>query len=184
MISEMLLRRTRAGNVVSVYGSFLEKFPDIESLARSSDADVENTISSLGMIGRARHLVSVAKRIEGRGAGQFPQSKNELLELIGPSSHYTVNAIRCFAFNQREPIFDVNVKRIIERVFSLNLGPDAHKKKISWDLTSLLLPDANVREFNWALLDLGKSICTFHNPKCEICPLRIICDYARHILPA
>ncbi len=103
-----------------------------------------------------------------------------MLEVFGSGSNYTVNAVRCFALNQKVPIFDVNVKRIFERVFSIDFGKDAHKKKNSWEIVSYAVPDSSVKEYNWALLDLGKSVCTISEPKCKVCPLNSICDYANN----
>lgn len=182
MISEMLLRRTRAGNVSDVYKTFIRKYPTVVALAQSSAANVQKVIASLGMRNRSRRMVEVARTIAREYRGRFPETENELLEIIGPESHYTVNAIRCFAFNQRVPIFDVNVMRIFGRVFSLEFGKESHKKKSSWDIASLALPERKVKQYNWALLDLGKSICTARNPRCEVCPLQTICDYGRNVL--
>lgn len=177
MISEMLLRRTRASSVILVYGKFLEKFPDVFYLAKSSVKDIEVLIKSLGMKSRSSRIKYVAELIVKKYSGIIPSEESDLLDVIGKGSLYTVNAIRCFGLNEKVAIFDVNVKRILERVFSINFGKDAHKKKSSWDIASMLVPEKNVKQYNWALLDLGKSVCTGTNPKCSICPLKTICDY-------
>jgi len=178
MISEMLLRRTRASSVITVYNKFLERFPDISRLAKGSIKDIEVLIKSLGMKSRSTRIKSVAETIVKNHGEQIPSTELKLLDIIGKGSLYTVNAIRCFGFNQKVAIFDVNVKRILERVFSIDFGKDAHKKMSSWNIASILVPEKNVKQYNWALLDLGKSVCTGTNPKCNICPLKTICDYA------
>jgi len=179
MISEMLLRRTRASSVPDVYEKFLKKFPTVFSLAKSSVEEIENTIQSLGMKSRANKMKSAAKMIVEKYSGKLPSGEKELLEIVGRESQYTTNAIRCFALNQRVPIFDVNVKRIFERIFSVNFGNAAHKKRDSWEFVSTTVPENNIRQYNWALLDLGKAVCTPQNPKCNICPLKSICDYGQ-----
>ena len=130
------------------------------------------------MKSRSARIKHVAELIVKKYAGKIPSEESALLNLIGKGSLYTVNAIRCFGLNEKVAIFDVNVKRILERVFSIDFGKDAHKKKSSWNIASILVPEKNVKQYNWALLDLGKSICTGTNPKCSICPLKTICDYA------
>lgn len=179
MVSEMLLRRTRASTVKNIYSKFLEKFPTVLSLAKSSSKEIENVIESLGMKSRSHKMKSVAEKLAEKFRDGFPNQEIEMLEVFGSGSSYTVNAIRCFAQNQKVPIFDVNVKRIFERVFSIDFGKEAHKKKSSWEIVSYAVPDIAVKEYNWALLDLGKSVCTISEPKCTICPLNSICDYAR-----
>lgn len=177
MISEMLLRRTRASSVPIVYEKFLSKFPTISLLAKSSVEEIENIIKSLGMKSRSVKMKTAAKMIMENHSGKFPSGEKELLEIVGKESQYTANAIRCFALNQQVPIFDVNVKRIFERIFSIDFGNAAHKKKDSWKLVSIAVPEKNIKQYNWALLDLGKAVCIAIDPKCSICPLKSICDY-------
>jgi len=168
MISEMLLRRTRASSVEKIYNIFLKKFPTVKVLAKSSTKEIEKEIKSLGIKSRSNNIKHVSNKLVKQFPYKFPASEEELLDIFGPGSRYTINAIRCFAMNQKVPIFDVNVKRIFERVFSIKFEKDAHKKKSSWTTVSYALPERNVKQYNWALLDLGKAICTSSNPKCEI----------------
>ena len=179
MISEMLLRRTRASSVLYVYEKFIRKFPNAKTLAESNVNEIRKVIRPLGMIGRAANLKHVACKITSHHVEGFPSKDSEMQELIGPQSRYTINAIRCFAWNERVPVFDANVKRIFERVFSIHFGTDAHKRKESWELALLLLPRRNVKEYNWGLLDPGRLICTPARPHCAMCPLKSICDYAK-----
>lgn len=179
MISEMLLRRTRASNVIPVYEEFLEKFPGVEILAKSYLKEIEKVVKSLGIKSRSAKIKSVATVISENYKGKVPSGEKEFQEIFGTGSRYTVNAIRCFAFDRKVPIFDVNIERILGRVFSIDFGNDAHKKKQSWEITSLILPDKKIKQFNWAMLELGHSICTSSKPKCSECPLNSICDYAK-----
>ena len=181
MVSEMLLRRTRASTVSRVYNKFIKKFPTIASLARSSIREIEDVIKSLGMKSRSTKMKFVSEILAEKYARRFPSSEKEMLDVFGSGSNYTVNAIRCFAQNQKVPIFDVNVQRIFERIFSIEFGKDAHKKKSSWKIVSFAVPDKNVKQFNWALLDLGKEICISGKPKCSLCPLKTICDYGKSV---
>lgn len=179
MISEMLLRRTRASNVIPVYKTLIKKFPNIESLQKSSVREIEKIIRSLGIKSRSSKIRSTAQTIARKYPDSFPSEEKELKNVLGSGSNYTINTIRCFAYDQNVPIFDVNVQRIFERIFSIDFGKDAHKKKDSWKTVSYALPQKNVKQFNWALLDLGKEICVHSTPKCEKCPLKTICDYGK-----
>jgi A/G-specific adenine glycosylase len=178
LISELLLRRTRASNVVEVYEKFIRKFPTIFDLSKSSLKDIENLIKPLGIKSRSHKIKLVSEDIVKNYSGHIPTKEKELLSVIGNKSFYTANAVFCFGLNRKVPIFDVNVKRIFERVFSINFGKSPHKKKQSFELVAVALPDRNIQRYNWALLDLGKAVCTSSNPKCPECPLKSICDYA------
>lgn len=179
MIAEMLLRRTRAAAVEKIYINFLKTFPNVKVLAKSTTRKIEKEIKSLGIKSRSVKIKSVSKKIVLKYPNKFPSNEKELLDVFGLGSKYTVNAIRCFSMNQRVPIFDVNVKRIFERVFSIKFERDSHKKKSSWEIVSYALPENKIKQYNWALLDLGKSVCISSNPRCEICPLNTICDFCQ-----
>jgi len=121
MISEMLLRRTRASSVQKVYLNFLKKFPTVKNLAQSSTKEIEKVIKSLGIKSRSYKIKTTAEKLAKKYSTKFPTTEKEMFQVFGTGSNYTVNAIQCFAQNQKVPIFDVNVKRIFERVFSIDL---------------------------------------------------------------
>jgi A/G-specific adenine glycosylase len=181
LVSELLLRKTRSNKVAEIFPLFMEEFPSVNDLAAGSEDNLRRTIYPLGRINRYRTLMSIAEKITNDYSGQVPETEEELFRIIGKQSKYTVNAIRCFSFEQRVPVFDVNVNRIISRVFSIYLGKDAHKKQISWEIAENLLPSKNFKQFNWALLDLGRMVCTNNRPNCGMCPLQSYCDYAKRL---
>ena len=177
LISELLLRKTRADKVSEVFPSLLKEIPTVGSLSNCSPERLEKVVYTLGRLKRVNEILAIARKIEKDYSGVIPSSEKELLSLIGNQSKYTINAIRCFAYGERVPIFDVNVNRILSRVFSVDFGKQPHKNEEAWKLAETLLPRNTVKEYNWGLLDLGRAICTTE-PKCCICPLVSVCDYA------
>ncbi len=99
----------------------------------------------------------------------------DLLEVPGLGD-YSATAILSFGYGVRAAVLDVNVERILLRVFSTTLPP-----RPSWTLlrevAHLLLPKERHREYNYGLLDLGRAICRYAKPKCEECPLASVCDF-------
>lgn len=178
LVSELLLRKTRANKVSEIFPLFVQKFPTIFELAKSPLQKIRSTIYPLGRLERDKEIKSIATTIVEQYSGIIPNSEKELLEIVGPKSRYTVNAIRCFAFGENVPVFDVNVNRVLSRVFSINFGKQPHKNEEAWKFAKLLLPTRKVGEYNWALLDLGRTVC-ITKPRCSICPLLTICDYGR-----
>jgi A/G-specific adenine glycosylase len=180
LVSEMLLRRTRAPKVAEVYDRFIRKFPSADALANAPISEIKRIIRPLGMVSRSSKMKAAARSIIKNYSSGFPTLEATILSTIGTQSLYATNAIKCFAFDEPVPIFDTNVKRILERVFSLDLGNDAHKKKSSWMIAGLLVPKTSSRQYNLALLDLGRTVCTPSRPRCEICPLNSLCDFAKN----
>jgi len=180
LISELLLRKTRADKVSEVFPLFLQEFPTVQDLSKSSPEKVRDTIYVLGRLKRNREIMTIARTLAKRYSGNIPHSEKELFDAIGNQSRYTVNAIRCFAYGEKVPVFDVNVNRVLSRVFSADFGKQGHKNEKAWKLAEMLLPASRVKEYNWALLDLGRTICTTE-PRCKICPLVGVCDFAKNV---
>jgi len=89
---------------------------------------------------------------------------------------YISSATACFGFNQRVPILDVNISRIISRVFSINGKRDLRDNKALQAKAQELVPRQGFKEYNWGLLDLGALVCK-PRPLCKRCPLKSKCDY-------
>lgn len=178
LVSELLLRKTRADKVSEIFPLFIQQFPTVKELAASRPEKIREVIYSLGRLNRDAQMREIARTVMEKYAGELPRSEDDLLAIVGKQSRYTVNAIRCFAYGERVPVFDVNVNRILSRVFSTDFGMQPHKNQSAWELASMLVPGRRAKEYNWALLDLGRIVCT-SDPKCTICPLVSVCEYAK-----
>ncbi|WKY48008.1 A/G-specific adenine glycosylase [Eubacteriaceae bacterium ES3] len=169
-ISEIMAQQTQIDTLIPYYNRFIEKFPDLSSLAAANEADVLKAWEGLGYYSRARNLHKAAQIIERDYSGSFPSDYNTLIKLpgIGP---YTGGAIASIAFNQAVTAVDGNVLRVISRFLNskLDIGENKTKKHITQWLESLL-PE-NSGDFNEALMELGAMICTPKSPKCLLCPL-------------
>lgn len=176
MIAEMLLRKTQANQVVDVYEKFLEHFPTLEALSKSRVREIAAIIKPLGLKSRSQWMKDIACELKRTMGSKITDGAE--LESVLRNRPYMLNAIRCFAYDLDVPVFDVNVRRILQRVFSIQFDRDSHRKKSSWDLASALVPHGKAKLYNWTLLDLGKTICTARIPKCDKCPLMKICDFA------
>jgi A/G-specific adenine glycosylase len=169
-ISEIMLQQTQVKAVVPYYNRFLEQFPDIESLARSSEQKVLKHWAGLGYYSRARNIHKAARHIVGIH-GTFPTEHDEILALPG-IGRYTAGAICSIALNQPRPIVDGNIRRVLIRLSAIRLKvPESH----FWDLMKRLLPERNISSFNQAMMELGALICLPFQPNCMQCPLKSLC---------
>src|SRR5258706_10670169 len=125
-VSEVMLQQTTVAAVRERYGPFLERFPDLASLARAREERVLAAWSGLGYYARARNLRRAAVRIARDHAGGFPRDPSALTRLPG-FGEYTAAAVACLAFGSRHPAADANVTRVLSRLFAL--GGTAGKKK-------------------------------------------------------
>lgn len=173
-ISEIMLQQTRVNAVVPYYERFLDRFPDIASLAAASDADLLAAWAGLGYYSRARNLRAAAQRIVERGS--FPDTHAEILELpgIGP---YTAAAIASICFDLPYAVLDGNVMRVLARLTQDDgdIQSGRTRARLQQEAQHLLDPAAPARH-NQAVMELGATVCVPREPKCKICPVSEYCQ--------
>jgi A/G-specific adenine glycosylase len=178
LISEILLHRTRADQVVPVYTEFIKRFQTIEDLANAPLDQVKKVVHSLGLHWRTKYMHQMAREIAARFGGEIPLERENLESLPG-ISHYIVSALRCFAHGYPEAILDTNTVRILGRVFGTGVTDGSRRSRKFKDLYLSILEKEHPREFNYAMIDLGALICIPGEPLCHICPVRKMCMYGR-----
>jgi len=170
-VSEVMLQQTRMEVVLPYFARFMARFPTIESLAAADEQDVLAAWSGLGYYRRARMLHAAARA----AGGNIPRTTNELMMLPG-IGRYTAGAIASIAFNERAPIVDGNVKRVLARVFG--------SEDDAWPRAAALVEACkSPRDFNQGLMEIGALICTPRNPSCLVCPVRAQCATRGDALP-
>jgi A/G-specific adenine glycosylase len=100
-----------------------------------------------------------------------PSGVETLLTLPGVGA-YTARAIACFAYQQRVPVVDTNVRRVVARAVHGKADAAASSLPRDFDDVAALLPnDADSPRFSVALMELGATVCTARAPRCGLCPL-------------
>jgi len=174
-VSEIMLQQTQVTAVIGYYAKFMQRFPDIATLANASEEEVLQFWSGLGYYSRARNLHKAARAIVTEHGGQFPQDFEVIQQLSG-IGRSTAAAIASFAFNQTQTILDGNVKRVLARHYLVEGWPGLPKvEKQLWQLAENLLPPQDMVAYTQGLMDLGATLCTRSKPKCELCPLNSSC---------
>ena len=174
-VSEIMLQQTQVATVIPYYRRFMKAFPTIKRLAAAREQAVLKAWEGLGYYSRARNLYKAAKRIISDHGGRLPESAEELRQLPG-IGRYTAGAIASIAFDLDEPVLDGNVIRVFCRLFLIRKNPkETTIQKRLWRLAHQLLPKGKASIFNQALMDLGATVCTPKNPRCNDCPLKKHC---------
>lgn len=174
-LSEIMLQQTRIAAAEGYYRRFLNRFPTIQSLAAASLDEVLKLWEGLGYYARARNLHRLAQVVVKQYDGHFPASAEELQTLPG-IGRYTVAAIASIAFGEAVAVLDGNVVRVLTRL--IDLADEISQPKVVkqlWELASTLLPSKRPGDYNQALMDLGRMVCTPRRPDCLSCPVREFC---------
>lgn len=178
-LSEIMLQQTRVETVIPYYEKFLAAFPTIERLAKAPLERLLRLWAGLGYYSRARNLHAAAKSVVREYGGLFPSSSVALQTLPGVG-RYTAAAIASIAFGEAVAVLDGNVKRVLARLLAVTESIDkpAVVDRL-WRDAEQLLDSRNPGDFNQAMMELGATVCTPRNPRCESCPLRRYCAAAK-----
>jgi len=125
LVCEVMGQQTQASRIEQFLPRFLDKFPTAVILAAAKKSDVIREWQGLGYNRRALNLQKAAIELSNR---QFPKNENDLLSLpgIGP---YTARAILIFAYNKPIATVDVNIERVLSRLFKKRPSLDAMRRK-------------------------------------------------------
>jgi A/G-specific adenine glycosylase len=174
-VSEIMLQQTQVTVVISYYEKFIQKFPTVEKLACTKTDEVLHLWTGLGYYARARNLHKTAKIISEQFNGTFPDDLATLQSLPG-IGRSTAGAILAIAYNKATPILDGNVKRVLTRYQAIKGWPN-HAPLLNelWLLAEKYTPKHRSAQYTQAIMDLGATLCTRHNPACNHCPLQKTC---------
>ena len=178
-IAELMLQQTRTDQATPYFQRFIKRFPSLRSLATSSQQDVLKVWEGLGYYSRARNLHKAAQLICTEYGGRFPKSYQEMLSLpgIGP---YTAAAIASLVYNEKVPVMDGNVIRVVTRYFAYGVDSTSSiGKKEIFNRVEQLISSDKPGMFNEALMELGATCCLPRNPSCSICPLKAGCQVVK-----
>ena len=200
-VAEVMLQQTQLAVVLPYWRRWMEAFPDLGALASADEQPVLLLWQGLGYYSRARRLLQAARQLlSGPCKDRKPDRKPAASDLGGfglwpPTlagwqalpglGRSTAASILSSAFDQPEAILDGNVKRVLARLIAAP-APPARQLAGFWRLSETLLDRRRPRSFNQAVMDLGATVCTPRNPRCEVCPWRGWCaayaagDPARH----
>jgi A/G-specific adenine glycosylase len=184
LVSEVMLQQTPVARVLPSYAAWLTRWPTPAALAADSPGQAVRMWGKLGYPRRALRLHACAVKLVERYDGAVPDDVQALESLPGVG-RYTARAVAAFAFGQRQPVVDTNVRRVVARAV---LGQGAAGPPQSRDEATVeaLLPRSPARaaRFSAALMELGALVCTATAPACPRCPLRAHCAWQQAGAPA
>ncbi len=185
LVSEIMLQQTPVPRVLPAYTAWLDRWPTPAALAGAGASDAVRMWGKLGYPRRALRLHECARALVAEHGGEVPADVTVLLTLPGIGD-YTARAIAAFAFGQRQPVVDTNVRRVVARaVLGVGeAGPPSTRRDLATVEALLPTRPAAAAHFSVALMELGALVCTAKAPRCNDCPLRTECAWQRAGTPA
>jgi len=176
LVAEFLLVRTRASQVVPVFRRIQTEYPTAAAFGNAREEDLVELVAPLGLKWRGRLFVTLARDI-GQRRGRLPRTSGALRELPGVGE-YVAAAVLALHTGRRDVLIDSNVVRLLARL--VGVPHDGETRREPWlrEMADRLTPEAEFREYGYAVLDHSMTICRPRRPLCEICPLVDLCSSA------
>jgi len=176
LIAEMMLRRTKAGQVETVFEELFEKYPDAQSLAQGNPKEMESILYHLGLHWRTPAFQEVARALVHDYCGKVPVTREELRNLPGVGE-YVAGAVLSIAYNQKEWIVDSNIVRVFKRYFGVDTSKEGRRDRHIIGMAKAYVSTRSPRKANLAIIDFAALVCVPGKPKHEECPVRNSCDF-------
>ena len=174
VVSELLLQRTKAETVAGFFSKFVNRYPSWKKIAESSESELGLILQPIGLWKRRSTSLRSLARVMVPKNGRFPRDRRELEALPG-IGQYIANAILLLCHNNAQPLLDVNMARVLERVFGPRQLADIRYDPYLQNLAYQVVQCRDSKEMNWAILDLASRTCRVRNPRCCECPLLSMC---------
>ncbi|MBC7928391.1 MAG: A/G-specific adenine glycosylase [Bryobacteraceae bacterium] len=174
-VSEIMLQQTRVAAVIPFYQRFLQRFPDVRSLAEAPEEELLAAWAGLGYYSRVRNMQKAARAMKGI----FPETYAEIRSLPGIGD-YTAAAIASIAFGLAHAAVDGNALRVLSRVTgdAGDIGTGPVKTRLT-AVANRLLRCEEPGTYNQAVMELGATLCLPRSPQCLLCPVSPVCEAFR-----
>ena len=150
-------------------------YPTLQSLADAEPEDIEPYIHSCGFFrAKAKDIVYASRMILSDFGGKVPDNMEDLLKLPGVGRK-TANLVLGDIYNAPSSVVvDTHCIRISNK---LGLADTKDPVKIERRLRELLPPEKS-NDFCHRLVIHGRAVCNARSPKCDVCCLNGLCEYA------
>lgn len=150
-----------------------KKYNKPTDFALINPEQLENLIRSCGFFrNKTKNIIGASKVILEKYSGQVPDKFVELIKIPGVGRK-TANVIMANAFNLPALAVDTHVFRVTNRIGFVN--------EKTPDKTEIALKN-KIKKEKWAkahhiFIFHGRNLCSSRNPKCQICPVTMYCNY-------
>ena len=184
LIGTILSANTTDVNSGRAFGRLMQ-LGDWETIRTAPLPQIIDAIRPAGMYNqKGPHIVATLERLHGERGGYdlsdlatmpVDEAIGFLTSLPGVGRK-TASIVLLFCFNRGAFPVDTHIQRITQRLglSGPTASPDAVQR-----LWQALLPPENYYALHLNLIRLGREICTARVPRCLICPLQDMCNYAQ-----
>lgn len=174
LIATRLSAQCTDERVNKVTPKLFKKYPTLQDFANAKYEDVCEIIHSCGFYhGKAKSIIEMSNQLLSDFNGVVPDNIDDLIKLSG-IGRKTANLICADIYNKPAIIADTHCIRISNKLGLVNSNDP---KKVEMTLKESI-PQEHQSKLCHNLVHHGRAICIARNPKCDLCPLNIVCSFA------
>lgn len=153
------------------------KYPNCAAMAAADVEDIERIIMPCGLYRtKAANIKDASAMLISQYGGVLPDTMDELLKLPGVGRKIA-NLLLGDVFGKGAIVCDTHCIRICGR---LGMYPESLKDAVKIEFILRDLMDIKEgSDFCHRIVTFGREICTARAPKCEACPLSLLCGRVR-----
>ena len=171
LIAVVLSAQTTDVSVNKVTPELFRKYPSPEALASADQADVIDTIKTIGLYKtKSANIIKLAQKLVDDFDGAVPGTFEELVSLPGVGRK-TANVVLAEAFGKPAIAVDTHVFRVANRIGLT----DAKDVEATEDQLKQRLPESSWIRAHHLLIFHGRKICHARKPECENCGIKTFC---------
>ena len=147
-----------------------------EAFAALDFETLEPYIKSCGVYrNKGRNILAMSRILVEQYHGEVPQTREELVKLPGVGRK-TANVVLSNAFGVPAIAVDTHVFRVSNRIGLVEAKDVEHTE----EQLMQHIPETDWGAAHHWLIYHGRQVCAAQRPKCDVCPLKEICEYAVH----
>lgn len=174
LVAVVLSAQCTDKRVNMVTPALFSAYPDARAMAAAEADEVLAYVKSVSYPqSKSRHLVAMARMIEGEFGGEVPSDMEALQRLPGVGRK-TANVMQAVFFDNPAMPVDTHVFRVANRIgLTVNSkSPLQTERELVKHIPQELLSKAH----HWLILH-GRYVCQARRPKCGECGLAEVCRY-------
>jgi A/G-specific adenine glycosylase len=176
LIAEIMLRRTKADQVLPVYQRFTHLYPDIQSLLLANEEDIQRICAPLGVDWRNIEFRNLALVLSEKYQSEIPKARKDLIKLPGVGEN-VAGAFLLAVNNEKQWIVDTNVVRVLSRFFGLKFKGDGRRDEGIMEVARQYIDWENPKVAVFAIIDFAALVCKNHQPEHSKCFVGQKCVY-------
>ena len=175
LVATMLSAQCTDKQVNKVTPAVFARYPDANAMAEARVEDLYPMVKSCGFKSKAGNIIAACRIISEEHDGQVPDTREALTKLPGVGRK-TANVVLSNAFGIPAIAVDTHVFRVTNRIGLAEAKDVEHTEQQLME---------NIPREDWSaahhwLIYHGRQVCAAQRPKCDLCTLKEVCDFAIH----